>query len=518
MSTAGVVIGLDVGTTAVKAVAFRPGSPWRHAAVREYPSLRPHPGWQVQDPDLIVAGVLAVLRECVTAAAPTQVLAVSVGTAMHGLLALDAALTPLTPLLTWADSRAEEEARALHASGEATALQGATGTPVHPMSPLTKLLWFARTDPRTCQAARWWIGLKDYVLHRLTGQLVTELSSASATGLLELATADWYPAALELAGVQAAQLPEVLPPTAVLGCSTGTAASTGLPAGTPVVVGAADGPLGNLGTSAMSRGTAALNLGTSGAVRVTVDRPTTDPTGRLFCYALTERHWVVGGAISNGGDVVRWAAEALAPDVAAAALDGAGDEALLALAAAVPPGSEGLVMLPYLLAERAPLWDVARSGSYLGLRRGHTRAHFVRAAVEGVCLQLSGVLDALGRVAPVTSVRATGGAFRSELWRRSVTAAVARPTCFGSDADGGALAAAALGLYALGAVERLEEAVPALAPETFAVPATLPDPDHVRVFERLRREVVARADELSRTSELMRERTGSAPVVASRSV
>lgn len=497
MSGDDVVIGLDVGTTAVKAVAFRPGSPWRHAAVREYPSMRPLPGWHVQDPEEIVASALQALRECVASAAAADVRAVSVGTAMHGLLALDRTGTPLTPLLTWADARSAEQARSLRASGDAADLQRVTGTPVHPMSPLTKLMWFAQNDHRTASASRWWIGLKDYLLLRLTGRLVTELSSASATGMLDLSTGGWHPPALDLAGVREEQLPEVLPTTAVLGCSVETAAATGLLSGTPVVVGAGDGPLGNLGTGALRPGTAALNLGTSGAVRVTTDRPRPDPSGRLFCYALTEHHWVVGGAVSNGANVVRWASETLAPDVAAAAGHRSRDEAVLALACEVPPGSDGLIMLPFLESERAPLWDLVDGASYLGLRHGHTRAHLVRAAVEGVCLRLAAVLEALCELAPVQSVRATGGAFRSPLWRASVTAAVGRPTYFGTAGDGGALAAAALGLYALGEVGELEDAVAVLAPELFDQSPVAPEEEHVAAFAKLRRELTARMGELA---------------------
>ncbi|MGY1602620.1 FGGY family carbohydrate kinase [Geodermatophilus sp. SYSU D00815] len=182
-----VVIGLDVGTTGVKAVAFGVDGGRRALVVREHPLLRPAPGHAVQDPDAVVTAAVSALAECV-AAAGRPVPGIALGTAMHGLLALDAERRPITPLLTWADARAEEEARELHATGEAAELHRVSGTPVHPMSPLVKLLWFRRHEPGTWSRARWWIGLKDHLLLRLTGSLATELSSASATGLLDLAT------------------------------------------------------------------------------------------------------------------------------------------------------------------------------------------------------------------------------------------------------------------------------------------------------------------------------------------
>ncbi|GAB2672120.1 gluconokinase [Thalassiella azotivora] len=486
------VIGLDVGTTAVKCVAFGLGSPWRHVAVREYPLLEPEPGWQVQDPAAVLAAATDALARCAAAAGSADVVAVSVSTAMHGLVGLDADLRPVTPLVTWADGRAREEAAWLRTTDEAASLHRSTGTPLHPMSPLAKLLWFAQQEPATCARVRWWAGLKDVVLHRLTGTLVTELSSASGTGLLDLRSRTWHAAALDLAGVDAEQLPPVLPTTATLGLDGPVAARVGLRRGTPVVLGAGDGPLGNVGTRALAPGTAGLSLGTSGAVRMVVPAPPADLDPALFCYAVTDDAWTVGGAVSNGGIVVRWAQQALAPDLVGASDDGVEpDERVLQLAATVPAGSEGLVMLPYLLPERAPLWEPDLPGAYLGLRRGHTRAHLVRAAVEGVAGQLSTVVDALDRLQPVREVRATGGALRSPLWSSVLASTFDRPLVHTGDAEGSALGAAALGLLALGHVTSLAAGAEALCPDGGDGRVTLPDPGDALVYRRVRERVPA---------------------------
>ncbi len=499
-----VLIGLDVGTTAAKAVAFDLAAPWTTVALREYPLVEPQPGWQVQDPDRILTAMLSALTEVVAAAGPCQVIALSVSTAMHGLIALDADLRPLTPLLTWADARAVGEARALRGSGQAAELHRRTATPVHPMSPLTKLMWFARHDASTFAAARWWVGLKDYVLLHLTGSLVTELSSASATGLLASASRQWDDDALRVAGVRADQLPPVLSPTASLPLSADVARQVGLVSGTPVVLGAADGPLGNLGVGAIAPGVAGLSIGTSGAVRMVVPEPVVDEARTLFCYALTESAWVVGGAVSNGGIVVRWTQETLAPELAATADGLLGDEAVLALAAQVPAGCDGLVMLPYLLSERAPLWDPTIAGAYLGLRREHTRGHLVRAAVEGVALQLSTILVQLDRLAPVTSVRATGGVFRSPLWRHVVASMLERPVHVVGAADGTARGAACLALLALGRARTLEEAVAALptSAEGADVELVMPDPADVTAYRGTRAAVPELARSLAAVADL----------------
>jgi gluconokinase len=500
------IVGLDVGTTSVKAVAFQPGSARRHVATRQYPTDEPAPGCRTQDPEVIVAAALAALAECVAAGDGAAVAAVSLSAAMHGLMALDADLRPLTPLVTWADARAADEARSLRESGDAAQLHNVTGVPVHPMTPLAKLMWFARHQPETWAAARWWIGLKDYLIYRLTGTLATELSSASGTGLLEMATRAWSPGALAVCGVPAERLPEILSPTTVLELAPAASEEVGLPAGTPVVVGAGDGPLGNLGTGAITPGVAGLTLGTSGALRLAFDRPRLGAGRALYCYALTESLWVSGGSISNGGGVIPWAGRALAPDLVAAGDDP--DAAVLELAAQAPPGADGLAMVPYLIAERAPLWDPDLAGAYLGLRAHHTRAHLVRAAVEGVCMQLRFILDRLDAMVFVESVRATGGAFRSPLWREAVAASLDRPLFVVDDTAGTARGAAALGLLATGRAASLDEALAQLPGDDTAAPSPVGvSRDLVATYAALRRSLSPLIDDLGTVAGLPRHST-----------
>jgi gluconokinase len=485
-----VIIGVDVGTTAAKVAAFglngRPGEV--ATGLREYRLEQPAPGWQVQDPAAVLTGIQSAVADCVSQLGDARVVGMSLSTAMHGLVGLDAQYRPLTPLVTWADSRARGEARQVREQGLARELLHRTGTPVHPMSPLTKLMWFSRNEPALAGQVRWWIGLKDYVLHYLTGELVTELSSASATGMLSLRRRDWDADALKLAGIRGEQLPPVLPTTAVLQLSREVGRRVGLPEGLPVAVGAADGPLGNLGTGAITPGVAGLSLGTSGAVRMVVSQPSFDAEGRLFCYALTDDVWVIGGAISNGGITLRWAGETFAPDLVA---EGHADVDVLELAAQAPAGSDGLLMLPYVLSERAPLWDPDLPGAYLGIRAHHTRGHFVRAAIEGVCLQLSTIVDALDSVAPVQTIRATGGPFRSELWRQVMAATLARPMSIETAAGGTALGAAALGWYALGGAASLTDALVAVGGPRLdsSAPTVVVNPVDLAAYARLRANV-----------------------------
>jgi gluconokinase len=392
-------------------------------------------------------------------------------------------------VITWADQRAADVAGELLADGRAGPLHDRTGTPVHAMSPMVRLAHLAATDPEAVRATPRWGGVKELVIAALCGRPgVVDRSCASATGLYDIRERRWDDEALHLAGVRADQLAEVVPTTDVLpGLRPEVAARAGLPADLPVVVGASDGVLANLGIGAVRPEVAAVSIGTSGALRVVVPKPAVDPSRRLFCYALTDEHWVVGGAVNNGGSVVRWAAQALASGFGRPDPEGEDadllDAALLEEAATVPPGSDGLLCLPYLLGERAPWWRSGLSGAYLGLRRDHGRPHLVRAAVEGVCQQLALVRDAVAATdTPVREVRATGGAMASPLWSGTLAAALDLPVRLADSPEGTGLGACLLGLHALGALPDLDEAT-ALVGVHEPVPA---DPTAADLYRRLR--------------------------------
>jgi gluconokinase len=486
-----VLVGLDAGTTSTKAVTAGADAVVRDAASVGYPLLVPAPGRAELDAQRLVDAGVQAITEVVQAATTRgdRVVGMSISTAMHGLVPMDEQGAPLGPLVTWADSRAAPHAAALRADGRAKGLHARTGTPVHPMSPMVKLAWWSEHEPDLVRSTARWGGVKELLLAALCGCAdVVDLSCASATGAYDLLGGRWDAEALEVSGVREEQLAQVVPTTTVLdGLRPEVARATGLPVDLPVVVGASDGALANLGTGAVRPDCAAVSLGTSGALRVVVPRPLVDPEGRLFCYALTEDHWIVGGAVNNGGSVVRWASLALA-----AAVDGEvpeGEEAdaldarLLEEAAHVPAGSEGLLCLPYLLGERAPWWREGLQGAYIGLRRDHRRPHLVRAAVEGVCQQLALVRDALASLdLEVAEVRATGGAVESPLWLSVLGATLDLPVRVATSPEGTGLGAVLLGLHALGELPDLGRAAELVRVHD----PVQPDAEAAGVYRRLR--------------------------------
>ena len=446
--SAEIVIGVDMGSTSTKSVAYDTGGHPVASRAVTYPHHEPRPGYAEQDPRLILDAVVKTVAG-VAADCGRNVRAVSFSSAMHTLIGLDRHGSPLTPLLTWADTRASAQAERMRAAPGGLALHRRTGTPLHPMAPLPKLAWFHEEQPELAARVQHWVGIKDYVLLELLGVLITDHSTASATGLLDIHLLQWDPEALQLAAISANQLPELVPTTKILpGLLAKSAQAMQLPAATPVIAGAGDGPLASLGVGAVRPGVAACSIGTSGALRLTAERPVVDPQGRTFCYALTEQRWVIGGAINNGGLVLQWAGDALAPDLG----DGRENQ-LLAQAATVPPGSGGLIMLPYLHGERAPHWSPIPCGVYIGLTREHRRAHLIRAAIEGVCQQLALVLESvLAAGNEVHEVRATGGFARSALWRQMLADVLGMPIGFPAQQEGSSFGAALLGMSALGLI------------------------------------------------------------------
>jgi gluconokinase len=485
-----VVIGIDTGTTATKGVAAGLDGRLRAQTSVHYPLSVPASGRAELDPGQLSAAAVTALTDVAAECRERgdRVIGISLSAFLHALVPMDAAGRPLGPLVTWADGRAGKQAEDLVEAGSAKKLQARTGTPVHPMSPLTKLAWWKANDPDTLRGTPRWGGVKELVLAALAdAPYVVDLSIASGTGLYDIHDRRWDPEALEIAGVRPEQLATVVPTTEKLRLRSGVAAAAGLPADTPLIIGAADGPLANLGVGAVPAGVAAISLGTSGALRTIVDRPSADAAGRLFCYALTEDRWAIGGAVNNAGSVVRWAGQSFASGFERPGAEGEDaderDAALLLEAQGAPPGSDGLLCLPYLLGERAPWWRPGLRGAYLGLRREHGRAHLVRAAVEGVCQQLALVRDSFAAEGhEVTEVRATGGAVASDLWVGVLAATLGLPVGVADTPEGTGLGACLLGLHALGELPDLDDAAALIG----VGEPTVPDPANAELYARLR--------------------------------
>lgn len=487
MSIGTCVIGIDIGTTSTKAVVFsHAGHPLAKHSV-EYPTLNPAPSVSEQDPDEIFQAVLESLAGCLRKGkiSGDKVSCISFSSAMHSVIAVDSYGTPLTKSITWADNRSAEWAEKIKNEMNGHQIYERTGTPIHPMSPLSKVVWMRHECCPLFREIHKFISIKEYVFLKLFGCYVVDHSIASATGLFNLEKLDWDQEALDIAGITKDQLSTPVPTTHILkGCKEEYLAYTGLPADTPFVVGASDGVLSNIGADALDAGTVAITIGTSGAIRAVVDEPITDPAGRTFCYALTENHWVIGGPVNNGGMVLRWVRDELAgAEMERAKRLGVDPyDMLLKMASTVSPGSDGLLFHPYMSGERAPLWNAHARGSFFGLSMYHKKEHMIRAVMEGILYNLYSVLliveDLTGTPA---RIQASGGFAQSEFWRQMMADIFGRLVTVPESYESSCLGAAVLGLYALGEVEGIH-AVSGMMGTSFT---HSPDPGNSDIYRKI---------------------------------
>lgn len=455
------MIGVDIGTTSVKTVLYDTTGKMQGYSNNLYPLYQDVPDMAEEDPEeifsAIIDGLTTVLRKADLKNGDLH--GVSFSAAMHSLILLDENHKPLTRAITWADNRAVKYADELRENGVGKQLYEKTGTPIHPMTPLSKLIWLRNEQPDLFKQARWFVGIKEYVIYKLFGVLQEDYSIANATGLFNIFNMDWDDQALEVAGITRDQLPKLVDTTdQITGMKADYAGVIGMDANTPFVMGASDGPLANLGVNAIDPGVVAVTIGTSGAVRVVTDKPKIDPKGRVFCYYLSKDHWVVGGPVNNGGIVFRWVRDQLfAPEkLTAEQMHVDSYDLLTEIAEKIPAGSDGLIFHPFLGGERAPIWDANARGSFFGLTRTHSRAHMVRAALEGIVYNLYTVMLALEEVVgKPSSIQATGGFARSALWRQMLADIFEQDVTIPESPEGTALGAATLEMYALGMIDDL---------------------------------------------------------------
>ncbi|WP_411348393.1 gluconokinase [Paenibacillus sp. WLX2291] len=481
------MIGVDIGTTSTKSVLFEENGTVITSANIGYPLHTPTPSTAEQDPDQILRAVMDTIASVMTQSGTSaeQILFVSFSSAMHSLIAVDEQGTPLTNCITWADNRSADYARRLKEEHNGHEIYLRTGTPIHPMSPLSKLMWMREEQQDIFNAAHKFISIKEYVFFRLFGTYVIDHSIASCTGLLHLQQLDWDREALELAGVTPERLSTLVPTThSVEGLHAEAASAMNLSVSTPFIVGASDGVLSNLGVGAIDPGVVAVTIGTSGAIRTVVDKPLTDQKGRIFCYALTEDKWVIGGPVNNGGMLFRWVRdEFAASEVETAKRLGIDSyDVLTRIAEQVPAGSEGLLFHPYLTGERAPLWNPDARGSFIGLTMKHRKEHMIRSVLEGVIFNLYTVMLAMKeQIGHPAKIHATGGFARSPLWRQMMADIFDQDVVVPESIESSCLGAVVLGLYGTGRIPSLDIVNEMIG----STHAHAPKPEHTHVYHQL---------------------------------
>ncbi len=416
------VLGVDVGTGGTRAVVVGENGRILSSATEEHePFASPQIGWAEQNPEdwWRACGIAVRKALAIAALAGDQIGCVGFSGQMHGAVMLDATDEVVRPALIWCDVRTEKQCQELSEKVGAEALIRLTCNPALPNFTLTKFLWVRENEPENWKRVRSVMLPKDYVRFRLTGERATDMADASGTLLLDVAHRRWSHEVLQAAGMDESLLPRLFESSEICGkVSPSGAAATGLQPGTPVVAGAGDQAAGAVGMGIVAPGAVSATIGTSGVVFAATDRPALDPKGRLhtFCHAVPGR-WHLMGVTQAAGLSLRWFRDRFG---AAGNEDGRDAyERLTAEAAALPPGSDGLLWAPYLMGERTPHLDPNARAALIGLTASHTRGHVVRAILEGVAFSLRDSFTLFAEMGvPVRNIRLGGGGARSPLWRQ----------------------------------------------------------------------------------------------------
>ncbi len=416
------LLGIDVGTGGTRAVVVDEAGRVVASATSEHePFASPQIGWAEQDPRdwwrATAQAVRGVLAQDVVSA--DEIACVGFSGQMHGAVMLDEKDEVLRPALIWCDQRTDPQCKAITERVGAERLIELTSNPALTNFTLTKLLWVREHQPELWARFRTILLPKDYVRLRLTGDRAIDVADASGTLLLDVANRRWSDAMLDALELDRSCLPSLFESPEITGrVSAAGAEATGLREGTPVVAGAGDQAAGAVGMGIVRPGAVSATIGTSGVVFAATSRPALDKKGRVhtFCHAIPGR-WHVMGVTQAAGLSLRWFRDRFGAGEEAAGADPY--DLLSSEAATAPPGSDGVLWAPYLMGERTPHLDPRARAALVGLAASHTRAHVVRAILEGVAFSLRDTLTIFAEMdVPVENIRLGGGGARSPLWRQ----------------------------------------------------------------------------------------------------
>jgi len=439
------LMGIDVGTGGTRVVTVDARGRILASMTEEHePFVSPHVGWAEQHPEDWWRAAGIAIRKALheSKLRGDQVSCVGLSGQMHGAVMLDAAGNVVRPALIWCDVRTQEQCDALtHRLGRQRIIE-LTCNPALTNFTLTKLLWTREHEPDNWRRVRSVMLPKDYVRFKLTGQAATDVADASGTLMLDVARRKWSAEMMQTAQIDESVLPTLFEsPNVCAEISSSGAEASGLAAGIPVVAGAGDQAAGAVGMGIVSPGAVSATIGTSGVVFAATDRPVTDSEGRVhtFCHANPNR-WHVMGVTQAAGLSLRWLRDTFYKDCPKGTYD-----QIVAEAETAPPGAERLLWAPYLMGERTPHLDPNVPGALVGLRFSHSRAHVIRAVLEGVAFSLRDAFTIFEEMGiPVEHVRLGGGGARSPLWRRIQADAYGREVEIVEAEEGAAYGAAIL--------------------------------------------------------------------------
>ncbi|MEJ2719141.1 MAG: gluconokinase [Deltaproteobacteria bacterium] len=479
-------LGIDLGTGSCKTVVVNEQARVLGFGSGEYAASTLEDKWQEQDPGTVLDGMVRSVRAAIDHAGElsSECSGISIGGALHSLIALDGSGKPLTGIMTWATGRAARQADALRSTARTQNLYHQTGCPVFGMYPLYKVLWLREERPEVYEKAAHLVSAKEYAFAALTGDYAVDHCLAAGSGFLNIHDLQWNATSLELAGITASHLSTLCDPGEVFRVSDGElAARMGIPPHTPVVIGSADAVNSTLGTGGVFPWQATCMIGTSGALRIISDQPMLDASARSWCYAIDPRHWLVGGAINNGGIALSWLQDLLhhaIPDLPQDRRLSFDD--LTSLASRAEAGADGVICLPFFGGERSPNWNLNARATFFGLAMHHKIEHLARAVLEGIAFRFRSVYEVLAElVGDIRQIRASGGFTHSPFWLQTAADVLNRELvlpAWGETSSLGAALWAIRGPDTLSSMDEIEKLIP-------IAEVCRPDPRNAEIYEKL---------------------------------
>ena len=455
------IITIELGTNAVRIFAFDLTGNIIGSMKGSYPTFHTEPDYSEQDPEQMFITMLYVLKNLLNEKIHPQkyhVVSICFSASMHSVLAIDDHGVPLGNAITWSDNRGKVEAQELKKSGLGKKLYDITGTPIHPMSPLVKITWMKNHDRGRFSKAYKFLSIKSYIIQQLTDEYFIDYSLASATGLLNIQTIQWESEALAYAGITVDKLPELAPVFHSPGkLRKEYQKSLGLSSSTKIILGSSDGCMATLGAGVWSEGKATITIEDSGAVRVVGKEVVRDEKQRFFNYLLTEDCYVSGGPTNNGGVVFEWFAKQFGDFKIPYEIDYT-IENLIQEASKVSVGSDGLLFLPYLLGERAPIWNANARGSYFGLNIKHERQHFIRATIEGILYEIYSIGKTMEEHRSIKTLSVNGSFAAIPFCTQMIADIFNKPVTISKNADSASLGSFLMSATDMGKYSSLEEA------------------------------------------------------------
>ena len=426
---------------------------------------------------------------------------------MHSFIPQDEQFDLLGNMITWADSRSSTIVHRMEQDEACKQFYFRTGCPLHASYPLAKIIWVKENQPEIFGRMAHIGSIKDYMFRLMTGEWVTDKSVASSSGLFNAFTETWDPEILHYVGIQEEQLPKVVSTVYSGKLVANVAERLGLPVNTPVVIGATDGVLVNVGIGAVSKGQLSATIGTSGAIRMLTEKPQMDSKGRTWCYNLTDTMWVAGGAINNGGMIMRWMRDRIlhyhGSQMEQLSVDPY--DLMTMKARHVPAGSGGLLLMPYFTGERAPYWNSDLRGAFVGLSLNHSRSYMIRATMEGICYSLRFVLDALREFEDVKDIRISGSFTKSELWVQIMSDIFGEHITLPNNSEGASFGAAVLGFISDGTLSDINDTAELVQPECIYYPKEQNQEVYDELFSIYESLYIHMKDDLARLVQFQKE-------------